>query len=692
MTKRNLLSCCFFAMILGGFLFMKESLSRIFDWQNFYRFIQQEIKVFLFFVILLCLLRLTFFGWMSEYMSKAATMHDVLTAMLVGAKISLKSAGVLTAFSLLISALANVLAPSYEMAARKVVGSFYIVLLSVLFCARFPYYRQFHSGFNQLIFNTFNDDVYALSLSLVQEFYLPLRLAGAFVLAFFLYKIFSAWLNKTVLKMPSFSFPFVKWLSRAAVILFLYWSIVFVTFGGSFSWATEVDWENAGVTKDPFLNEVILDDVQAIYRAYTMNNRLEACNGLNFDVDQIRFFTAKLTNKTQLQSNDLDEYLRKQAQGPLVTKPKHIFVIISESYANWPLLEKYKDLHIADGMKQIIAENDSDYIGTFLPNGASTVSAVTGVVTGFADANLYLTTMPEAFAAPYSTASAPQLQKLGYDTNFWYAGPTTWERIQAFTLAQGYHHFYSRGDFANAAEGSVWGCDDKYLYEAVLAGIDSDQPSFNVILNVSNHSPFTVDVAKEGFDKEKVIAALPQEAKTDMALVNQLGHFWYADKMMADFIQKTKQKYPDSLFIIVGDHADRYNIEKTPSMYERYGIPFIVTGQGVTKGILPKDTAGSQIDIIPTLIEMIAPKGFSYQSVGTSLTLGNKRAVNYGFWMTHDYIGKADLAEFQPESIRGDSPDLDTEALQDYIDAIRSISWWRAKYGPILNADLLKDR
>mgnify|MGYP006962768056 CR=1 FL=1 len=44
--------------------------------------------------------------------------------------------------------------------------------------------------------------------------------------------------------------------------------------------------------------------------------------------------------------------------------------------------------------------------------------------------------------------------------------------------------------------------------------------------------------------------------------------FWYADKMASDFINKVKAKYPDSLFIFVGDHADRYNIDKVPTMYE----------------------------------------------------------------------------------------------------------------------------
>ena len=187
-------------------------------------------------------------------------------------------------------------------------------------------------------------------------------------------------------------------------------------------------------------------------------------------------------------------------------------MLASPLAANWPLLEKYKDLHINDGLRSILAGEDSDYCRSFLPNGASTVSAVTGVVTGFADANLYLTTMPEAFAAPYPTASAPQLARLGYQTNFWYAGPATWERIGAFTRAQGYEHFYSRGDFGAEAPGSVWGCDDEYLYDAVLNGIADDTPSFNVLLNVSNHSPYTIDLDSKGFDAERVRQALPRQA------------------------------------------------------------------------------------------------------------------------------------------------------------------------------------
>ena len=69
----------------------------------------------------------------------------------------------------------------------------------------------------------------------------------------------------------------------------------------------------------------------------------------------------------------------------------------------------------------------------------------------------------------------------------------------------------------------------------------------------------------------------------------------------------------------MGDHADRYNIDKVPTMYERYSVPLIITGKGIQKDLLPEDMAGSQIDIYATVIDLIAPEGFTYYSVGKSL-------------------------------------------------------------------------
>lgn len=663
------------------------------SWENFHTVLLKGLKVYAFYLAVLSLFRLFFIFILQDYMGADSGIHDVWLALWRGSRLSMQTAGCLTLVSFLPSFVLHYLWPLAERGSWRLFNGVLLAALSILFVASFPFYRQFRMNFNQMLFQGANDDIYALFITMMQQYWLPVRLAGALFLAWVLWRVLMGWLAFSPvesllkrLKMPGL----LRWLGRAAFLGVCYVAVLLGIFGGSLGWQTAVDWENAGVTKDAFLNEAILDNPQAIYRAWNLNNRMLACNGLNFTAEDIRLLAASYAGR-QPDSDNLDVYLQKTAQGAAIEKPRHIFIILSESFANWPLLEKYKKIPIAEGMRSLIAEADSDYCPTFLPNGASTVSAVTGVVTGLADANLYLTTMPESFGEPYVTASAPQFRALGYATDFWYAGPATWECIGAFTQAQGFDRFYSRGDFGDVP-GSVWGCEDEFLYENVLAGL-SDTPGFHVILTASNHSPYDVDVKAKGFDKEAVRAALPAEAQGDEELLKELGHYWYADREMAGFVKAAKEKYPDSLFVIVGDHGDRYNIDKTPSTYERYGIPFIITGKGIHKGTLLTDCAGSQIDIVPTILELIAPQGFSYLSIGSSLTTTNRRGVNYGFWITRQAIGKADTVPLVPEKIAdGQAPVIDEQAMQDYINAVRSFSWWRPKYGPILDDSLLTDR
>ena len=660
--------------------------------------IYRGLKVFLYYLSVLSLCRLIFCLVLHEYWGPNTGWEDLLQTLWLGSRLSIQTAGILALFTAVPAGLINILSRLWSRRVESLLSGIVLTITSILFVASFPYYGQFHSRFHQLLFNAGNDDMYALFISLVQEFNLPLRLAGSLLLAFCLWqglKYFLAWGEAK----PMTAYSLYIKASRdksiatgAAMALLLYVLGRLIVFGGSWGWETALEWENVGVTKDSFMNEAILDDYQAIYRGYRMNNRMLACNGLNFTAEQIQQLAGELAGRSA-DSNNLDDYLRREAQGAQVAKPKQIFLIVSESYANWPLLDKYSQLHIADGMKGIIAGEDADYCNAMLPNGASTISALTGVTTGLADANLYLTTMPESFKQPYITAIAPQMEKLGYTTNFWYAGPSTWERIGAFTEAQGFQRFYGRGDMPEEAEGSVWGCDDEYLYAQVLQKVSPDTSSFNVILNVSNHSPYTVDVAAKGFDADKLRQALPPEAAKDDWLVNELGHYWYADRELAGFVKNLKEKYPDCLVLIVGDHADRYNIDKQPSMYERYVVPFVVTGAGVHKGILLPDSAGSQIDIGPTIIEMVAPKDFVYYAIGSSLTRSNRQGVNYGFWITRDFMGEADRIPLEPVQIEGSQGrPINEPALQHYIDAVRSISWWRPKYGTVLDEALLKDR
>lgn len=640
------------------------------------------IKTFVFFWLLLCIYRIIFIGGMHEYIAVDSDFSLIFTAIYSGAKLSLQTAGVLT-LCMLISLVAEGFSKRLRWF-RQVCSFCVLFITTLLFIARFPFYQQFHSGFNQMIFTAMHEDVYALFISLIEEFHLPLKLCIVVLLVCVLNYIFNKFIDK---KWGFFKWSKLKSKYRLIILLIgVYLLATLSLYGGGWSWKSGVNWENAGITNDTFLNESILDDYQAIYRAYANQMRMEACNGLSFSAQNVRDLAKSLTNKDG--GNDLSIYLAKEATGAKIEKPKHIFVIVSESYANWPLLDKYSNLHIADNMKKIIAEDDTIYTSHMLPSGSSTVGALMTMVTGMANSNLYLTTMPEALANPYITATASQMKNLGYETSFWYAGPATWENIQEFTLAQGFDNFYSRGNIDPNATGSVWGADDEYLYDAIFKQIDDNKMTFSVILNTSNHSPFNIDLEKEGFDASKVIEGLPDKEKNNQELIKELGHFWYADKMASDFINKVKAKYPDSLFIFVGDHADRYNIDKVPTMYERYSVPLIITGKGIQKDLLPEDMAGSQIDIMPTVIDLIAPEGFTYYSVGKSLS-ENKLGQSYAFWITADAIGNTDDLVEKPQYFNREVLP-DRTVLENYINGVRAISWWLGKYGTIIDEALLQ--
>lgn len=640
------------------------------------------IKTFIFFWLLLCIYRILFIVGMSEYLSADSGRSLVFTAIYSGAKLSLQTAGGITLF-VLIGIVAEAI--WHRLRYFRYICSFVAIFITtLLFIARFPFYQQFHSGFNQMLFTAIHEDFYALFMSLVEEFQLPLKLVFVLIIVVLLnyaYNKFLTWnfkgFNTSLLSMK---------LKTVTLLISIYILGTLSLYGGGWSWKSGVNWENAGITNDMFLNESILDDYQAIYRAYANQMRMEACNGLSFSAQDVDVLAQRLTKKQG--QNDLSKYLSKEAQGARIEKPQHIFVIVSESYANWPLLDKYKDLHIADNMRKLIAQDDTIYTSHMLPSGSSTVGALMTMVTGMANSNLYLTTMPEALNEPYLTAIAPQIKKLGYETSFWYSGPATWENIQEFTLAQGFDNFYSRGNISPNATGSVWGADDEYLYQAVYDNIDESKATFTMILNTSNHSPFNIDLANKGFDEDKIKAALPETERNNQELIKELGHFWYADKQVGDFIVKVKAKYPDSLFIFVGDHADRYNIDKTPSMYERYTVPLIISGKGIHKDLLPSDNAGSQIDIMPTLIEFIAPQGFTYYSVGKSLT-ENKLGQSYAFWITSNAIGNTDMLTDKAQYF-GCECLPDKQELENYVNAVRAISWWLGKYGTIIDESLLQ--
>ena len=128
------------------------------------------------------------------------------------------------------------------------------------------------------------------------------------------------------------------------------------------------------------------------------------------------------------------------------------------------------------------------------------------------------------------------------------------------------------------------------------------------------------------------------------------------------------------------------NPSRTPTMYEFQSVPFVLCGQGVTPGILPSDVVGGHTNIVPTLIELIAPAGFSYVSIAPPLTENNMGAAfNRDYFLTRDVMGEVGgtRTELLPGAVTGDETAA-RDLLKERMAILRTLSWQLIEHGDTL--------
>lgn len=657
----------------------------------FYDAVQRDIKLFAFILLTLCVYRAYFMFYMAGYLSPSAGADDVLLALLTGLRLSLKTAGAVTLPAFVLCSLPLLALPRLAPVLRRLRfcwGGLAAFAFAVLFQARFPFYRQFQTSFNMQVAAGLNDDAAVLAEMMLREYGLLWRLCIALLLtAVSLYVLRSLLLVRRTYALPALRSGVQRAVFSLGLLFLFAAAFVFVRFGGSFTYAGGVNWENAGVTSDAFLNECILDDGQALYRVRSMHKRLKSGDIVGVDKEHVRALAVEAAGHAELSADTLTPYLTRTAQGARVPKPRHIFIVLGETYAQWPMLENYAALHAADGIKGLIQEPNAYYSRRFMPNGDFTSIAITGLVTGLSEVNQHVNYVARSLREAYPTAMAPQFKRLGYAVDFWYGGVPSWEGMDRFSIAQGFDHFYGYPDF-HAEKVNAWGTSDEQLFSALFQHLADEPPTVHLIMTVSNHPPYNIDVAAEGFDLARARAETAQLPNVDDPdqLALELGHYWYMDKIVTQFVHETMKKYPDSLFVITGDHAVRMNPSRTPTMYEYQSIPFVLYGQGVTPAVLALDVVGGHTNIVPTLIELIAPAGFSYVSIAPSLTENNMGAAfNRDYFLTRSVMGRVNTKETEllPGAAEED-PAAAYDLLQRRMAILRTLSWQLIEHGDSL--------
>lgn len=624
---------------------------------RFLHHIQQDFKLFFYLLLLLMLFRWAFVAVYAGQLNTVDS-HELWLTFWFGLRISLKTCAAVAGVSLFVATIPGSFLRRWPADRLRLIwGSVATAVFTLLFMARIPYYQVFHQSYNIMLFNGMKDDKGAIWQTMVGQYQLWPRLAGAVVVAALL---IYAWrrLCRTKTWQPAKHVrPIV-----AAVIVFLPVFAIFCRFGGAFNSDNGVPWEDAARTRSHLLNEAILDDGQAVYRALKTHERAYRTAQRNISVTELKDAIKTLGGNPAAPT--VDEALQRTAPGsPLAKQPQQVLFIVGENYALWPLLPQYRDLGLTPTGERLARDGAHTY--QFLSAGNGTMTSLNGLFTGLPDVGLspnYIQTP----GGPFGTGIGMVMKNMGYKTVFWYGGLSSWQEIKDFTLREGFDEFHCADEMPQDDEGS-WGVSDGTLFAAIREYMAKDTgKTFHMIMTTTNHPPFAYDVDGYGFPRQDVKAKLPKSIPTDKATIDQLGHIWYADKVMGQFIDETQQQDPSALFVVTGDHAERFNFATDVSLPELSGIPCFIYGDGVTKELLAPAVAGSHLQIMPALATLILPAGASYESLLPPLQESN-RAFNYRLVIED--------GRMMPEKEGTD------QAYEDLIKAARLVALYRIQHG-----------
>lgn len=632
----------------------------------FFKNLQQEMKLFLFFTVLFMLFRIAFIGIYS-YQLGDGSYSEIVLCLWYGLRLSLKTTGMIVLISAVFATLPQLFFIKWPSdLLRKVISSSVVLLFTLLFFARIPYYKIFNSGFNIMLINGMYDDISAIVDTAVNEYQLLWRLPAAIICGIILAWILCKFLDTRtyVIKVASKT---RRWLYSLGIIIFLTIFWIFVRFGGAFSYTKSVNCENAERLKSNLLNEAILDDGQALYRVKSITERIKKINNVNISANVLRQKIELLGGNPSADS--IDDAFKKVVTIPkLQEQPDNVVLIVGESHALWPFLPEYENLELVPKKLKFLNSPNCFKTDFMLAQGTGTMPTINGFVTGLADAGIYPNSQPESYKTKYGTGIGSVMKALGYRTVFWYGGFEAWQDIKRFTLSQNFDEFYCAGDFQYEG-GNSWGCPDEVLFKYVEKYLNKEkqEKTFHIILTTSNHPPYNIDVVAKGFQKEEIKQKLPDTIGSDEETLNEIGHIWYADQSIGDFIENVEDDKPDTLFVITGDHAERFNFAKEVDLKMLSAVPCIFYGKNVSKDLLAENKVGCHLQIIPTLAEMVGKKGDTYSSIDSSLFDDNGTVFNHYLWTNDEQIYK----------INKKIP----EALSNKIKAARQLTAWRVLKG-----------
>ncbi|HKC50327.1 MAG TPA: LTA synthase family protein [Myxococcota bacterium] len=440
--------------------------------------------------------------------------------------------------------------------------------------------------------------------------------------------------------------------------------------------------KDIATTGDVLLNKLVPNPFFALYAAIRDHLSLESSAGMrSFLPDGDVRAAARALFPARGDAADLDASLERSAPGGVEPRADHVFVAVMESYDSWSMQPKFASLHLTDRVSALA--RDGIQAWAFVSAGSGTIKSLGAIITGLPAAGLFVNYLPLVRAGVPTSAPAI-FRRLGYRTRFFYGGYLSWQRIGDFAREQGFDEVYGGDQMSAKLSGNEWGVDDAALFRFILDHTGA-QPTFDVIMSTSYHPPFSVDLEASGFDIE-ALRKNPLCRGLSTQQLRILGHLWYSDRSLGDFVRDAEQRLDRPLFALTGDHYSREeSVNPRPTLFESSAVPFVLYGRDTLALVRrPGPLAGSHLDIVPTLVDLVAPEGFRYDSFGRDLLDPAQSQVGYGndTVITPDFVFDVRRPS-HVEDLQGGAPAVavPTADLSRKYRQLLGLGWWRAERG-----------
>ena len=670
---------------------------------HFFMGLQQDFKLMFMAAFICALFRLAFILTYAPEKSPLGHMRKWLTCFRYGFWWGMDFNAYVLLFSMVLVSIPSVFIDTYYLRGDDVRSTGVLIYLAVVYTAfmgKMVFYYHFHDTYNETIKLGGHADKKNLLDIFFRQNHGLLILVG-YVPYLWLCSQLTNWLLALpTAAYPELMIPWQQYLLNTLVFILAGVAFYWFRYGGTLNHRNKPEFDEVPdiVKNDVFFAKAVIDDLIAFELAVKKSTN----EMLKHDDKTSAGIMVPVLKKPLAATDNPLHFFRRKAKGAKIKQPQHIFYLMGESHAQAGLDSIYADLHLMDASKKFRQDPHTVAINNFLSSGMNSRPSLVSLLTGVYDADLELNER-ELFWNKTVPCSLPlEMRRLGYRTEFWYGGGLNHGSMQHFVPATGFDVCHAGPDFCGKNAPATWlGVHDHVFLDKAAEIIETNKeanPTLHFLYTTSNHGPWLLPFEEYGFNADKLMPGIPQQLKNDKKMMRRLAAAWYADRCLLNFVERMKRVFPDSLFVITGDHSAglipyQYGLveRREPSLREQLLTTFAIHHPELSADSLANNIIGGHMNILPTLIELIAPEGHEYCTLFPSLTEKIDHVVTPTCWMTQEILG--DYRNGLSQSLAVTEKMLpikrDEAKFTDERDAYCEITGWLLRHPELL---LVKER